>query len=76
MMLRLHRAIYAGTAIDSALTRFAALGSFERAIEGDYFVVRAELGDVARDRRIAGELANFALGLTVEQGGPDREAGA
>ena len=72
-MLRLHREVYAGTAIDAALQRFAAVATFERAIEGDYFVVRAELGDGDRARRIAGELANFALGLTVEQGGPDRE---
>ena len=71
-MLRLHTAIYAGTAIDAALQRFAALGTFERSIDGDYFVVRADL-DADRGRRIAGELANFALGLTVEQGGPDRE---
>ncbi|HWB79543.1 MAG TPA: HxsD-like protein [Nannocystaceae bacterium] len=72
MKLRLHSAIYAGTAIDIALQRFAALATFERAIEGDYFVVTAALDDAARARKIAGELANFALGLTVEQGGPDR----
>jgi hypothetical protein len=70
MKLRLHQAIYAGTAIDAALQRFAALATFERAIDGDYFIVEAELGDDDRARRIAGELANFALGLTVEQGGP------
>jgi hypothetical protein len=72
MKLRLHQAVYAGTAIDAALQRFAALATFERSIDGDYFVVTAQLDDAARARKIAGELANFALGLTVEQGGPDR----
>jgi hypothetical protein len=76
MMLRLHRRLYSGTAIDAALQRFASLARFEREIDGDYFVVRAELDDPARARRIGGELGNFALGLTVEQGGPDREVDA
>jgi hypothetical protein len=71
MTLRLHRELYAGTAIDAALQRFAALARFEREIDGDYFVVRAEIDDPARARQIAGELGNFALGLTVEHGGPD-----
>lgn len=71
MILRLHRRVYAGTAIDSALQRFGKLAVFGRAIEGEYFVVSAELPPGPRARKIAGELANFVLGLTVEQGGPD-----
>jgi hypothetical protein len=64
--LRFHRSLYAGEAIDAALQTFAGFASFERAIEGDHFVVRVTCDDA---RRVAGELANFALGLTVERGG-------
>jgi hypothetical protein len=65
--LRFHRSLYAGEAIDAALQRFEGFGSFERAIEGDEFVVRVTSEE--DERRLAGELANFALGLTVERGG-------
>jgi hypothetical protein len=70
--LRFHRELYAGTAIDAAMGRLAAYGAFEREEDGAYFVVRVTARDDARARKVAGELANFALGLTVEKGGPDR----
>jgi hypothetical protein len=66
--LRFHRSIYAGEAIDAALQRFEGFATFEREIDGEHFVVR--VNGAADERRLAGELANFALGLTVEQGGP------
>jgi hypothetical protein len=74
MILRFHREVYAGTAIDAALGRFAALAStrFDRSEDGDYFVVEVTAKTEARSRRVALELGNFALGLTIEQGGPDR----
>jgi hypothetical protein len=70
--LRFHRELYAGTAIDAALVRLAAYASFERAEDGAHFVVRVLGDDAARVRKVARELGNFALGLTVEKGGPDR----
>lgn len=70
--LRLHRELYAGTAIDSALGRFAGVARFVRREDGPVFVVEVHAATPARERTVAGELANFALGLTIEAGGPDR----
>ncbi|HET6584390.1 MAG TPA: HxsD-like protein [Nannocystaceae bacterium] len=69
--LRFHRELYAGTAIDAALARLAGFASFERSEDGSYFVVRVSASSPARARKVAGELGNFALGLTVEGSGPD-----
>ncbi len=73
MKLRFHRTLYAGTAIDAALGRFAHLAKtrFDRGETPEYFVVEVTASSPARSRAIAHELANFALGLTIEQGGPD-----
>ena len=70
--LRFHRELYAGTAIDAALVRLAGYATFERAVEGDHFVVKVLGDDEKRVLHVARELENFALGLTVEKGGPDR----
>jgi hypothetical protein len=70
--LRFHRELYAGTAIDAALVRLAAYATFERAQDGAHFVVRVTGSTEQRARKVARELGNFALGLTVEKGGPDR----
>lgn len=65
--LRFHRTLYKGEAVDEAVKRFAGFGTFELREEPDYWVVEIQGGD--RERRIAGELGNFALGLTVKRGG-------
>jgi hypothetical protein len=70
--LRFHRELYAGTAIDAALVRLADFATFERNEDGAYFVVRVDATTTGRAHKVAGELANFALGLTIEKGGPDR----
>jgi len=70
--LRFHRELYAGTAIDAALVRLADYAQFERAEDGAHFVVRVSAANEKRARKVARELGNFALGLTVEKGGPDR----
>jgi hypothetical protein len=67
--LRFHRELYAGTAIDAALVRLADFAAFERNEDGAYFVVRVNAASPARARKVAGELCNFALGLTVEASG-------
>ena len=69
--LRFHRELYAGTAIDAALVRLADYAAFERTVDGDHFVVRVQGDNETRVRKVARELGNFALGLTVEKGGPD-----
>ena len=74
MTLRFHRTLYAGTAIDAALQRFAGVANttFTRREDGDYFVVEIASTTDARTKKIARELGNFALGLTIEKGGPDQ----
>lgn len=73
MTLRFDRTLYAGTAIDAAMGRFAHLAGtrLDRRVDGEYFVVEVTAATEARARKIGLELANFALGLTIEQGGPD-----
>lgn len=63
--LRFHRDLYRGEAVDEALKIFDRFATFERAEEDDYWVVRLESGSEARERRIADELGNYALGLTL-----------
>ena len=63
--LRFHRELYRGESVDEALKIFDRFATFERAEEDDYWVVRIEGGSPARERRVADELANYALGLTI-----------
>ena len=67
--LRFHRTLYAGPAIDEAVKVFAAHGEFHLSQEPDAWVVRMRALKAARTRRLAHELANYALGLTVQRGG-------
>ncbi|HEY3820997.1 MAG TPA: HxsD-like protein [Polyangiaceae bacterium] len=64
--LRLHREIYRGNAVDEALGVFASYGTFERREEAAYWVVEITARTPERERRIAGELGNYALGLTTK----------
>lgn len=63
--LRFHRELYEGKAVDEALKIFGAHATFEQAEEAAHWVVRVTGADEAREKRIAGELANYALGLTI-----------
>lgn len=66
--LRLHRRLYRGESIDEALKLYARYATFEQVEDGDYWVVRVTGkpgGAPAREGRVAGELANYALGLTI-----------
>ncbi len=67
--LRFHRQIYRGTAVDEAVKRFAAHAEFELREEPDYWIVRLTAREAGREKKIAGELGNWALGLTVETKG-------
>ena len=64
--LRLHREIYRGTAVDEAVKVFAGYASFELVEEPEHWVVRVTGKSPARERRVAGELGNYALGLTIK----------
>jgi hypothetical protein len=66
--LRLHRALYQQTAVDQAVAAFGAHGTFERQDDSSYYVVRvaAKAGSAPeREQRLANELGNWALGLTI-----------
>ncbi len=67
--LRLHRTLYRGTAVDEAIKFYAAYATFEQAEEADHWVVRVTSTSEARERRVAKELANYALGRTAAQHG-------
>jgi hypothetical protein len=64
--LRLHRDLYQGPALDEALGVYAEHGTFERKDEPMHWVVHISARSLERERRIAGELGNYALGLTVK----------
>lgn len=61
--LRFHRDIYAGEAVDEAIKQFARFGAFERIEDAHHWVVRITARKPDRERQIAGELGNHALGL-------------
>jgi hypothetical protein len=65
--LRLHRELYRGTAVDEAVKVFVRYGVFELAEAPEHWVVRVQSKSIARERQLAGELGNYALGLTVKQ---------
>lgn len=67
--LRFHRELYDGKAVDEALQVFGAHATLEQAVEPSHWIVRVTGGDVAREKRVAGELANYALGLTITRTG-------
>lgn len=67
--LRFRKDLYPGEHVDQALKLFERYGTIERAEEDDAWVVRIEASSRAKARRLAGEIANYALGLTVQQAG-------
>lgn len=69
MTVRFHREIYDGKAVDAAVKQLADYASFELIEEPSYWVVKVEAEDDATARAVAGELGNFALGLTIQQRG-------
>lgn len=66
--LRFHRELYSGEAVDAAIKTFEPWAEVTREESPTHFIVRITAGSVAAERRIAGELSNFALGLTVRRG--------
>jgi hypothetical protein len=66
--LRFHRELYAAAALDEAVRVYGPHATLERADDGAHVVVRVSAATPERERRVAGELGNYALGLTV--GGP------
>lgn len=69
--LRLHRELYRGECVEEALAAYARFARFERDDDDAYWVVRIDGGSPRRERRIADELANYALGLTIRSRGSE-----
>lgn len=66
--LRFHRDLYPGEAVDAAIRTFEPWARVEREASPSHWIVRITARSPAAERRVAGELANFALGLTVREG--------
>lgn len=75
--LRFHRDLYPGTAVDEAIKVYEPWVTIEREESASHWIVSIRGQDPALERRVAGELANYALGVTVRRGtdhlasGPD-----
>jgi hypothetical protein len=63
--LRFHKRVYAGTAVDEAVKVFGPYATFALREEPEHWIVALTAADPKRERRVAGELGNYALGLTV-----------
>lgn len=64
--LAFHKSLYAGKAIDEAVKVFAPHGAFELSETEAAWVVQLTVADARKELRVARELQNFALGLTVQ----------
>ena len=65
--LRFHRDLYRGESVDAAAKTLAAYATgIERAEEPSHWVLRVTATTPERERRVAGEIANRALGITVQ----------
>ncbi|HEY6463952.1 MAG TPA: HxsD-like protein [Polyangiaceae bacterium] len=65
--LRLHRDLYAASAVDRAVGVYAPHAALARREDAPYWVVEISAKSPERERRVAGELGNYALGLTVKE---------
>ena len=65
---RFHRDLYPAAAVDGAVKVYERFARFEVTDEGDHRVVRLTAKKPERERMIALELGNYALGLTRREG--------
>jgi len=65
--VRFHRELYPGPVLDEALKVYESFATVDRSEEPAYWVVTLTANGEARERRIAGELGNYALGLAVRK---------
>lgn len=64
---RFHRALYDARAVEGAVQALARFATFAVSEEGEHHVVRVTAKTPARERRVAGELCNHALGLARKE---------
>ncbi|MEZ4399486.1 MAG: HxsD-like protein [Kofleriaceae bacterium] len=65
--LRFHKDVYAGEAVDAAVKQFARFAALETSEAPRHWVVRVTGRSAARERTVAGELGNHALGATAHR---------
>ncbi len=65
--LRFHKELYDGAAVDQAQKTYGAFAELSLSEESVCWVVQVVHADPARERRVASELSNFALGVTIER---------
>ncbi len=68
-VLRFHKQVYAGEAVDEAVKAFANFAAFELKSEDDAWVVELTSNNPAMADRLRNEFCNYALGLTIQRGG-------
>ncbi len=72
-VLRFHKTLYAGEAVDAAMRQFDRFASFNTENGDAYWIVQVEANSPKHQAVLEREFANFALGLTIERGGPVAE---
>lgn len=65
---RFHKDIYEASAVAGAVEVYARFAEITVSDEGHHRVVRVTAKTPARERKVALELTNYALGLTRKQG--------
>lgn len=73
-VLRLHRELYVGSAIDQAVALYGGHAEIARSDDADHVVLRIASERPGRAERVAKELANYALGLTIQARGANTGA--
>ena len=68
-VLRLHHGLYLKKAVDEAIALYAAHAQIVRNEEEEHTVLHIESPRPARAEKVARELANYALGLTIQARG-------
>lgn len=63
--LRFHRELYRFESVDAAMGVYERFATITKKDDGDHRVLEIEAASPERERRIADELANYALGLTI-----------
>ncbi len=65
-VLRLHRDLYASAAIESAIATYAKHATLARTEEDPHVVLTIASERPGRAEKVMRELANYALGLTIQ----------
>jgi hypothetical protein len=71
--LSFDRSLYSGPCIDEAVKTFAGHAAFQLTEESAAWVVQLDAKTPDLERQLAGELGNFALGLTIKNRSATRQ---